>query len=133
MKVAAASVRTTAAQRQALQAAPGEAARLRALLEAQPQNRTLAVTAAEAALLAGDFADLQGDAARAQGAWSWSAAILRASPQALSWADPTPIVLRQASYRLSFTHPPAGPLSSSSFGRVSESPKRQPSLIDYRW
>lgn len=131
LKVAAAGARSAAAQRQALQAAPGEAARLRGLLAAEPQSRILAVAAAEAELLAGDFADLQGDAAGARAAWSWSLSVLRAAPQARSWADPAPVVLRQATYRLSFAHPPAGPLSEPS--RVRALPKGPRSLTDYRW
>ena len=133
LKVAAAGAPSAAAQRQALQGAPDEAARLRALLAAQPQSRILGVAAAEAAMLAGDYADLQGDAGRAHAAWSWSLSTLRAAPQALSWADATPVVLRQASYRLSFAHPPAGPVSARDPARVRALPRGPRSLTDYRW
>lgn len=129
LKIAAAAATTSSAQRQALQGAPAEAARLRTLLAAHPQNPTLAVTTAEAVLLAGDARALEGDAAGAKSDWAWADAQARRTIA----NDRTPVVLRQASYRLSLAHPPSGPLTSSDPGRVRELPKGPRSLADYRW
>jgi tetratricopeptide (TPR) repeat protein len=139
LKIAAADAATAADQRQALQGAPDEAARLRALLAGHPKNRALAVTAAEAALLAGDYEDLAGEPARARSDWAWSRSILAESPQTVAETYRTPVLLRQATYRLSLLHPPTGPLSPRSPSlrdrpvRVRALPKGQRSPADYRW
>jgi tetratricopeptide (TPR) repeat protein len=133
LKVAAASARTPAAQRAALRGAPDEAARLRELLAGHPGDRVLAATAAEAALLAGDFEDLDGDPARAKSDWAWSQAVLTQGPQAVAATDRTAVVLREAAYRLSLLHPPTGPLSAGGPARVRPTSKGQRTPIDYRW
>jgi hypothetical protein len=134
MKITAAGAQSAAAQRQALQSAPDEAARLGALLAGHPHNPALAVTAAEAALLAGDVEDLAGDAARAAVDWARTRTILTQGPQPVAATDPrTPILLRQAAYRLSSLHPPTGPLSASSSGPVRQPAGAQRGLVDYRW
>jgi hypothetical protein len=129
LKVAASAATTVSAQRQALQGAPAEASRLRALLAAHPQNPTLAVTAAEAVLLAGDAKALDGDQSGAKSDWAWSERQARGTVATVR----TPVVLRQASYRLSLAHPPTGPLSSSGPDRVRALPRALRSLTNYRW
>ncbi len=133
LKIAAAGAGTPSAQRQALQGASGEAKRLRALLTGYPQNRALAVTAAEAALLAGDFEDLNGDPSLARSDWAWSQTILQQTPQTVATTDRTSVLLRQAAFRLSLSHPPTGPLSSSGPDRVRPLSKGPRTPIDYRW
>jgi tetratricopeptide (TPR) repeat protein len=134
MKIAAAGARTAAAQRQVLQGAPQEAARLGVLLAGHPHNPALALAAAEAALLAGDVEDMAGDAARAAADWAGTRAILTQGPQPVAATDPrTPILLRQASYRLSSLHPPTGPLPASGAGPVRQPAGAQHGLADYRW
>ncbi len=134
MKIAAAGARTPAAQRQALQSAADEATRLGALLAGHPHNPALALAAAEAALLAGDVEDLAGDAARAAADWARTRTILTQGPQPVAATDPrTPILLRQASYRLSSLRPPTGSLSASGPAAVRPTSRGLRDRIDYRW
>ena len=139
LKIAAAGARTPAAQRRALQGAPDEAARLRALLAGQPQNRPLAVAAAEAALLAGDYDDLDGDAAQARSYWAWSQQVLTQAPLTVADTDRAPVLLRQAAYRLSLLHPPTERLNAKSLSpsggpvRVRALSRAEQSPADYRW
>ena len=133
LKVAAAGARSPDAQRQALQSAPGEAARLRSLLAGQPQNRVLAVTAAEATLLAGDFESLEGDPARAVSDWRWAqTTLLQPSPTDLV-TDRTQAILRQAAFRLRSLHPPTSPLAADGLVKVRPPPNAARAPVDYRW
>ena len=91
------------------------------------------MTAAEAALLAGDFEDLNGDPALARSDWTWSQTILQQTPQTVATTDRTPVLLRQAAFRLSLSYPPTGPLSSSGPDRVRPMFKGLRTPIDYRW
>jgi tetratricopeptide (TPR) repeat protein len=133
LKVAAARARTPQAQRQVLRDAPGEAARLRALLAGLPNDRALAVTTAEAALLAGDFEDLGGAPAQAAGDWRWAQTTLRQSSPDDRVTDRNWMVLRQASYRLRSLHPPTGPLPADGRVRVRPPPNISRAPVDYRW
>ena len=138
LKIAAAGARTRAAQRQALQGAPAEAARLRAVLARHPQDRGLALATAETVLLAGDFEASDGDMASARTDWAWSLRVLQQTPQTIADTDRRPMVLRQAGYRLSLSQPPTGPLGpgpvgSSGPGRVAPVSKGPSPPADYRW
>ena len=132
MKVAAAGAPTPQAQRLALREAPGEAARLRALLAGQP-DRALAVTAAEAALLAGDFEDLSGAPAQAAADWRWAQTTLQQPSPDDRVTDRNQMVLRQASYRLRSLHPPTGPLPADGLVRVRPPRNVSRAPVDYRW
>ncbi len=133
LKIGAASASTPAGQRQALQGAPDEAARLRALFVGHAQSHALAMAAVEAALLAGDFDHLAGDAARARADWGWAQGVLARAAPSLGGADRAPVLLRQASYRLSWMRPPTGPLPLSGQGPVRPASRGSQPLVDYRW
>jgi tetratricopeptide (TPR) repeat protein len=133
MKIAAAGAPMLAAQRPALAAAPGEAARLRGLLALHPRSHALARTASEAALLAGDAEALSGRPARARQDWTWAQSTLSKAAPTASATDRTPLLLRQANYRLSTFHPPAGPLPASPAGRTRTAPPATRTPADYRW
>ena len=133
LKIAAAGARTPAAQRAALQGALGESARLRALLAGHPQGRSLALAAAEAALLAGDYEALGGQQGPATSDWGWARAVLAKAAPTASATDRTAALLRQANYRLSLLHPPSGPLRSDPSGPPRSVPPALRTPADYRW
>jgi predicted secreted protein len=138
LKIDAAAAQNTADQRLALAGAPGEAARLRALVALHPQNGALSLTAAEAALLAGDFEYLAGRASEARSDWAWSRQVLSRAPPTGADTEPAPVLLRQAAYRLSFSHPPAVALPSNVPERSVPGHRGPPGsparkLADYRW
>jgi len=133
LKIGAAAAQDSAGQRLALAAAPGEAARLRALVTLHPQNGALAITAAEAALLAGDFENLDGRATQARSDWAWSRQVLSQTLPTGADTDPAPVLLRQAAYRLRFLRPPAGPLPPSIPDHGAPPGSGAPKLANYRW
>jgi hypothetical protein len=122
-----------AAQRQALKDAPAAAAQLRALAGAYPQNRPLALIAAEAALLAGDFRAVSGDAAAARSDWGWAKQVLDRPATMLTSGGWTPSLLLQANYRLSAGRPPTGPVLAGDPAPVQPRAADNRALADYRW
>jgi hypothetical protein len=91
------------------------------------------MAAAEAALLAGDFAALGRDERDARSDWTWAEGVLTRAAPSLAGADRTPVLLQQAIYRLSSLHPPGAPLASSGTDPVRPQPWGPKSLVDYRW
>lgn len=79
IEILLAEASTNEARRVALAPAASEAARLAELAVGQPQDRTLARVAADADLLAGESASLQGDTAGARGWWTRAAQVLDAA------------------------------------------------------
>lgn len=134
LKIAAARASTLAAQRLALGAAPDEWARLRALSDRHRQDRALALTAAEAGLLAGDVESASGRKERARTYWAWAQTTASRLASSAPLTDRTGILLREIGFRLSFSRPPAGPLASNAAAGLSR--KVSPALrtpADYRW
>ena len=135
MKIAAAGARTAAAQRQVLQGAPQEAARLARSAgrsSAQPRARPRRPPKPRCWRATSRIwrATPRGPPPTGRG----TRAILTQGPQPVAATDPrTPILLRQASYRLSSLHPPTGPLPASGAGSVRQPAGAQRGLADYRW
>ncbi|MFI4974063.1 MAG: TIR domain-containing protein [Caulobacterales bacterium] len=135
IRIAAARSESQADQKSALQAAPPEAARLAALSRSHGRSASLARAAAEAELLAGDYASLDGKAAQARTWWATADGALRTAPPPLltATADGGPL-LQQLAYRLRFSHPPTGPLlPAGEFVTASSVRRGSPGTIDYRW
>ena len=101
MEIAATRARSVPDRQKALQPAPAEAARLASLAAAHPLNVALSRAAAEASLLAGDYAARTGDAAGAARWWAAAeAAIRQANAISPARADLTEPMTRQIALRL---------------------------------
>ncbi len=101
MRIAAVRARDRRALHDALAPAAAEADRLAALSERRPRNLSLARTAAEAALLAGDAARLAGDPDAALARWRQARLMIaRVGAPPLPASDRSQIILREAALRL---------------------------------
>ncbi|MFI4933498.1 MAG: TIR domain-containing protein [Caulobacterales bacterium] len=134
IKITCARTASAAGRKSCLQPSLAEAERLGALSAAKPHSLGLARTAGEAALLAGDYESVSGAPDQARQWWSAAAALMtRARMASVPPSDRGQAILRQLSFRLTFGHPPFGPLSASktAIGRSAQAGDR--SEIDYKW
>lgn len=125
IEIAAARAQSPAAQKAALALAAPEAGRLGGLPSPGRGSMDQADAAAEAALLAGDHASLDGDAAAARASWTRAQAVLeRAGAEGLPARDRSRALLRELEYRLRLLHPPLAQARGQALAG---------GLVDYRW
>ncbi|HEY2662006.1 MAG TPA: DUF3856 domain-containing protein [Caulobacteraceae bacterium] len=117
-----------------LEPSVAEAAQMAVLSDARPRHIELARTAAEASLLAGDYASLNAADAEARAHWTRAAAMLdRAGAVALPASDRSHALLRQLGFRLDFAHPPIGRLPGTTARFKVDFRTGAQSHIDYAW
>lgn len=134
VEIDAARARSPAAQEAALAPAMAEASRLMALSRAGPADMAEADAAAEAALLAGDHASLDGRPDQARPLWASAQGILeRAGASNLPPSDRSRTLLRELGFRLSLLHPPTGPVLTGPPFFPQPRPASGIGLVDYRW
>jgi len=133
MRIAAARAPSAADQKAPLQPAPAEAARLEGLSRAHPHSVPLALLAAEAALLAGDYEKADGGAPGARAWWAEAGAPLARAGVAGAAGGRSAILLRQRAYRLSYGRPPEGPLEGSGGSAGPSTRPRGKGRTDYQW
>jgi tetratricopeptide (TPR) repeat protein len=134
VEIDAARARSPAAQKAALEPAMAEGSRLLALSRSGPADMAEADAAAEAALLAGDHASLDGRPDQARPLWASAQGILqRAGAGNLPPSDRSRTLLRELGFRLSLLHPPTGPVLTGPPFAPQTRPASGIRLVDYRW
>jgi tetratricopeptide (TPR) repeat protein len=134
VEIAAALAHSPAAQKTALEPAIAEASRLAALSRSGLDNMAAADAAAEAALLAGDHASLDGEPDRARSLWAAAQSTLeRAGAFNLPANDRSRVLLRELEFRLSLFHPPTGPVLTGPPFAAQRLHASAADLVDYRW
>lgn len=127
IEIAAVRAAAPAAQRAALEPAAAEARRLAALPGSGAQNLAGAEVAAEAALLAGDYASLAGNPDEAKSRWTASLSLLgRAGVANLPQGDRGRTLLHQVEQRLRSLRPPTGLVSPRAGASTA-------GLVNYGW
>jgi tetratricopeptide (TPR) repeat protein len=134
IRISAARAASTSRQEAALAPSRAEADRLAALAAASPHRYGLARISAEARMLAGDYASLDHEPDRARNDWTAATDTLtRAGAPSPLNDDPSQALLRQLDYRLQFSYPPPGPITTDNGVTRKSVRARAQSIVDYYW